>query len=337
MSSLNKSYKIQTLAKDLNLRSSDKPIETILAFCEQRVRRLLKEFSRCNKPAELQDILAAKLQTRFEVFHSNSELLAIKTRYLAAGEKRFTTLEHEFPQDVFGITFRRLSRRPWEPEYVSVIDCSGDKIYRANYTKWHELGHLLVLTDQLRISFSRTFCTQDLKDPEESLVDIIAGHFAFWPPLFARAASGPISFTRIEEVRLAMCSEASKQSALLGIVKAWRTPSVFLEARLGLKKHEQLMAKQSAFGFRQAPKATLRVSNITINDEAAEIGMRMHRNWRVPAQSIISRAFEENRDGTALEDLAWWGTSSGTRLPSMRINVQARRIDNTVQALITTA
>jgi len=53
MTSLNRSYKIQTLAKDLKLRPSDKPVETILAFCEQRVRRLLKEFSRCQRPSEL--------------------------------------------------------------------------------------------------------------------------------------------------------------------------------------------------------------------------------------------------------------------------------------------
>src|SRR5947208_14430658 len=123
MTSLNHSSKIQTLAKDLKLKSSEKPVQTILAFCEQRVRRLLKEFSRCHRPSELLEILAAKLQTRFEVFHSESDLLAIKARYVAAGEKRFATLEREFPADVFGITFRRLSRKPWEPEYVSVIDC----------------------------------------------------------------------------------------------------------------------------------------------------------------------------------------------------------------------
>lgn len=335
MTSLNRSYKIQTLAKDLKLKSSDRPVESILAFCEQRVRRFLKEFSRCSRPSDLLDILAAKLQTRFEVFCSDSELLVIKERYVGAGEKRFATLDQEFPADVFGVTFRRLSRKPWEPEYVSVIDCRGDKLYRANYTKWHELGHLLVLTDQLRISFSRTFCTQDLKDPEESLVDVIAGHFAFWPPLFAGLATGPISFDRIEEVRLAHCPEASKQSAVLGIVKAWRGPCALLEARLALKRDEQRMAAQMGFGFKQQPQATLRVSNVTVNDAAVEAGLRMPRNWRVPENSVIYRVFHESQDDSAEEDLSWWETSSGTRLPRMQVKVQARRTLNAVQALIT--
>jgi hypothetical protein len=335
MTSLNRSYKIQTLAKDLKLKSSDRPVESILAFCEQRVRRFLKEFSRCSRPSDLLDILAAKLQTRFEVFRSDPELLALKERYVGAGEKRFATLDQEFPADVFGITFRRLSRKPWEPEYVSVIDCRGDKLYRANYTKWHELGHLLVLTDQLRISFSRTFCTQDFKDPEESLVDVIAGHFAFWPPLFAALATGPISFDRIEEIRLAHCPEASKQSAVLGIVKAWRSPCALLEARLALKKDEQRLAAQTGFAFKSPPQATLRVSNMTVNDAAAEAGLRIHRNWRVPEQSVIYRVFQQNRDDSAIENLSWWETSSGARLPEIQVTVQARRTPNTVQALVT--
>jgi hypothetical protein len=335
MTSLNRSYKIQTLANDLKIKSIDKPVESILAFCEQRVRRFLKEFSGCGRPSDLLDVLAAKLQTRFEVFRSESELLAIKEKYVLAGEKRFATLEHDFPIDVFGITFRRLSRKPWEPEYVSVIDCRGDKRYRSNYTKWHELGHLLILTDQLRISFSRTFCTQDLKDPEESLVDVIAGHFAFWPPLFSELTTGPITFDRIEQIRLAHCPEASKQSAILGIVKAWQAPCVLLEAHLALKKHEQLMATQTSFTFKRRPQAALRVSNVTINDAGANVGLRMHRNWRVPERSIIFRVFHQNGDGAAGEDLSWWETSSGTRLPEMHVDVQARRTPDTVQALIT--
>jgi phosphoglycolate phosphatase-like HAD superfamily hydrolase len=282
----------------------------------------------------LLDILAAKLQTRFEAFHSDSELLAIKQRYILAGERRFATLEQEFPADVFGVTFRRLSRKPWEPEYLSVIDCRGDKVYRANYTK-HEIGHLLILTDQLRISFSRTFCTQDLKDPEESLVDVIAGRFAFWPPLFKEQTIGPISFDRIEEIRVANCPEASKQSALLGIVKAWQGPCVLLEARLALRKDQQRMAAQGTFAFRGPAQAALRVSNVTVNDAAADAGLRVHRNWRVPEQSVMFRVFNSGGDGVASEDLSWWETSSGTRLPAMTVNVEARRTADALQALIT--
>lgn len=255
---------------------------------------------------------------------------------MASGEKRFATLEQEFPPDVFGITFRRLSRKPWEPEYVSVIDCTGDKRYRANYTKWHELAHLLVLTDQMRISFSRTFCTQDLKDPEESLVDVVAGHFAFWPPLFAKETIGAVGFDRIEQIRLAVCPEASKQSALLGIVKSWQNPCLLLEARLALKKAEQQSAAQIGFSFKHKPTAVLRVCNVTANGAADDIGLRIHRHWRIPERSVIFRVFQEDGDAAAAENLAWWKTSSGSTLPALPVNVQARRTTDSVLALVTT-
>ena len=146
---------------------------------------------------------------------------------------------------------------------------------------------------------------------------------------------GPITFDRIEEVRLAHCPEASKQSAVLGIVKAWQHPCALLEARLALKKNEQSMAAQTGFEFRSQPQAALRVSNVMVNEAAAGAGLRMHRNWRVPEQSVIYRVFHDKTEASDEEDLSWWETSSGTRLPEMRVIVQARRTPNTVQALLT--
>ncbi len=333
MSRLNKAPQIQRLAQDLKLKASPDPVRTILGLCEQRVRTALKEFPSCTRPAKLLEVLAAKLQTRFEVAASDSDLLDIKNRYLHAGEKRFVTLEKEFPSDVFGITFRRLARQAWEPEYISVIDSRGAKGFRSNYTKWHEIGHLLVLTDQLRLSFSRTFCTQDFKDPEESLVDIIAGHFAFWPPLISKYAVGEVSFDRIEEVRREVCPEASRQSALLGIVKSWQSPCILLEARLGLRKKEQQLSQQH-FSFRESPKPALRVSNVTISEAAAQEHLRVHRNWRVPEQSIISLAFSAGSEMEGVEDLSRWETSSGATLDPRKVRVQAKASGESVMALV---
>ena len=99
-----------------------------------------------------------------------------------------------FRSEVFGVTFKRLSRKPWELPYVSVIDCRLDKKYRSYYTKWHELGHLLILTDQMRLAFRRTHFGLDDKDPEEALVDVIAGAFGFLPDLIKPVAKGRPSF-----------------------------------------------------------------------------------------------------------------------------------------------
>jgi hypothetical protein len=338
MTQLNKSYKIHALAKDLGLRPSADPIPAILGFCERAAHKHLKDFPSCATPGQLQQILAAKLGTKFEQIATDDDLHNIQKDYVGLGESIFATLDADLGPDVFGITYRRRAAKPWEPPYVSVIDARGDKQFRRNYTRWHELGHLFILTDQLRLSFTRTSCSQDVKDPEESLVDVIAGHFAFWPPFFQKHVTGSISFDAIEQVRTAVCPEASKASSLLGIVKLWPSPCILVEGRLALKKSEQAANQQGRFAFRKPPTPALRVSAVTINAAAQKQGFQLHRYWRVPKRSVIYELFttgEEHATGT--EDLAWWEASSGAALDSCRVQVEARRHPDSVLALITPA
>ena len=89
----------------------------------------------------------------------------------------------------------------WEPEFVSVIDSRGSKAFRAYFTKWHELAHLLTLTDQLRLSFRRTHVARNFNSPEEALMEVIAGHFGFYGPIVKPHISGTISFDAIEALR----------------------------------------------------------------------------------------------------------------------------------------
>lgn len=335
MSKLNQAYKIHTLAADLGLDSSTTPVASILQYCERIARRFVKEFPTCDSPAKLLEVCATRLGTRFEIITTNEELIEVQQRYVTLGEKGFARLDDELNNDVYGITFRRQAKKPWEPEFVSVIDARGDKQFRANYTKWHELGHLFILTDQLRLTFTRTSCSQDLKDPEESLVDVIAGHFAFWAPIFQRHIKGDVCFDAVENVRTTVCPEASKTSAVLGLVKLWPQPCILIEARLGLKKQERMGRLQANLGFLEAPVPVLRVSSITINERAQEAGLRLHRQWRVPPRSIIHRVHKGGPAGKAKENLSWWTTSDGGGLRSRPVHVEARRIGDAVQALIT--
>jgi hypothetical protein len=117
------------------------------------------------------------------------------------GEKIFAGLDKELSEDVFAITYRRNNRETWEPEFVSVIDARGAKALRAYFTKWHELAHLLTLTDQLRLSFRRTHIAKDFNSPEEALMELIAGHFGFYGPMIKPHISGAISFDAIETLR----------------------------------------------------------------------------------------------------------------------------------------
>lgn len=66
---------------------------------------------------------------------------------------------------------------------TAVIDARGDRRNRAWFTKWHELGHRLILGDSSRDSSCRTHLADGVREPEETLVDRIAGACGFHPVL----------------------------------------------------------------------------------------------------------------------------------------------------------
>jgi len=334
--SLKRSHKIHSLASDLGIRPSTDPVRDIVRFCEKRVARFLKDFPDCKTLSQLLDINASKLGTKFEEIHSDDQLNDVRTRYLHNGEKSFASLREELTPEVFGVTFKRLSRKPWELPYVSVIDCRLDKKYRSYYTKWHELGHLLILTDQMRLAFRRTHFGLDDKDPEEALVDVIAGAFGFFPDLIKPVAKGRPSFEVIEVIREQLCPEASQQASIIGIARAWPTACILLQAQMGLKRGERRDIAQDDFGFQERPKEVLRAVQVSPNDAARASNLVIFPNMRVPDRSIINKVFTGSAaDGEAVEDLAWWESSDGSRLPSAKVLVQARSGRDGVRAIIT--
>jgi len=332
---LKQSPKIYKLATDLGIKPSDNPVSDILGFCEKKVKRYLKDFSDCETLYEFLDWVAARLGTSFEEVHSDDDLNQIKLKYVQMGEKIFASLETWLSSDVCGITIKRSNSEPWEGQYVSIIDCREMKAKKAYYTKWHELAHLLILTDQMRLCFKRTLHLPD-KDPEEALVDIIAGKFGFYPPLIHPHICNKISFDEIEKLRYTLCPDASYLSSFIGFVNAWEQPCIMILCQPALKSSLQKQLTQQRFAFDEIPRPELRAIKVTSNEAAREIGLLIHQNMRVPKRSVIHSVHDREIDcGEAEEDLSWWETSDGTVLTKRRVLVEARRLWNDVYALIT--
>ena len=333
---LNQSTKIWRLAKDLGIRTVNDPVSDILNFCEKRIKKLSKDATDCHSLSDFLRWVAGKLGTSFEEIHSDSDLTEIKTKYLKQGEKMFVTLDREFSDEVLGITYRRLNRESWEPPFVSIIDCRGSNARKAYYTKWHEVAHLLILTDQLRLCFRRTVHLSD-KDPEEVMIDIIAGKFGFYNSFIKPHINGEISFEQIDSLRQSLCPEASNLSSLIGFVKAWPEPCVLALCKEGLKKSERRQAIQGGFDFNVLPVPALRAVKITANEAAKEKDILIFENMRVPERSIIHAVHNGETDyAEALEDLSWWETSSGDVLPKQKISVKAKNCWGDTYALIIT-
>jgi len=322
------------LAADLGVKHDGDPVGAIVRFCQKKIRAYIQEHP-CATPTELLQLAAIKLDTLFIEIDSDETLLRVRDEYCSRGELSFADLEHQLGPDVYAITFGLQRAGNGDRKFVSLIDCRGAKRFRSYFSKWHELAHLLTLTPQMRLRFCRTHVLPENKDPEEGLMDIVAGEFTFFPEMIAKYAIGPISFRRIEELRARLAPEASRQSAVIGLVKAWPRPCLLIRAELGLRKDQRLSQSQPGLGFAAPPQQLLRAVHANPNGAARAVGLVVPTNMRVPLESAINRVFSADHgslDGN--ENLDWW-ESKGKHLPSQPVRVEAIIRGNGVDVLIT--
>jgi hypothetical protein len=206
----------------------------------------------------------------------------------------------------------------------------------AYFTKWHELGHLLILTDQLRLEFRRTHLHLDDRDPEERLVDVLAGEFGFFGDLVEPHSEGVISFAKIESIRNLLCPGASQQATLIGIARVWPMPCILIRAEQALRKHEQRTLIQSSFGFAETPQPALRAVKASSNEAARQAGLVIFPNMRIPEDSVIAEVFRRGTgESIRIENLGSWTGSDGTMLARRTVRVEARWARDGVEALVT--
>ena len=331
---LRNSFQIARLAADLRLDHQGDPVAAILASCHKRIDAVRRKFS-CSTLSGLMRAAAAELDTLFLDIHDDAELASVRTDYLTRGELVFATLADQLGPDVYAITFKLTQPREGDRRFVTIIDCRSTKATRDYFSKWHELAHLLTLTPQARLRFCRTHAEPQEKDPEEALMDVIAGEVGFCPQLVRPHATGEVSFEKIEALRERLCPNASQQASLIGFVKSWPAPCILVEARSALKANEYRSLAQERFPFHEGPVAVLRAVNVTVNSAAERAGMSIHRNMRIPGESVIAQVFEDGPNGLeAGEDLAWWTSSSGRGLPPRPVTVRARHRWDAAEALI---
>ena len=336
MSRLDSSYKIQKLAQDLGLSMTARPCGVIMDALTKRVRKICQTYN-CASLSDLLNAVAAEVKATFLEIQTDAELEEIQARYVKRGELIFGNLVNDLSKtDDYGLTIKLIKPEPWECPYICVIDCRGDKKFRSYFTKWHELAHLLTLTPQTRLMFRRSHSRECADDPEEKLMDVIAGAFGFFVDLMPEELRQEVSFQGIAAIREEFCPEASVQASLIGIVKALPTPCILLHVEPATTKREaeRFSHGASLFGETSVPEFVLRAIHATVNPAAREADIKFIKNWRVPMSSVIQQVFETGVYSEADEDLSWWKASSGSQLQCMPVRVKARKVWGGVDVLM---
>src|SRR5262249_35122734 len=131
------------------------------------------------------------------------------------------------------------------------------------------------------------------------------------------------------------CPDASRQAAMIGIVKSLPRPCILLSAELALRKKDASNASQLRLDVGlEEPSPALRAVYVTVNDAAREEGILLRRHGRVRSESVILRVFKSGGQGESMEDLSWWKTSDGSQLSDCPVLVKARKEWDSVVALL---
>lgn len=282
----------------------------IVAYCQDQVSLWVKAHGVPSTTTELLDLVAVSLGVEFVEIHSDAEMDALLERFPPTREPVMATVRTALDDETDALTLRRNARAPWERPYLAVINCRGWHFHRRFFSKWHELAHRLIEGEQLKFAFRQTVI--DRKDPEEILVDKIAGALAFFPGVVGPCVQEELSasgftFSAVERVRARVAPDASRQATIMALLAEVPGPAWYLRCRISLSLTEARATGVTRKSFQ--PK--LRVQDVSANDRATSSGIRIHQWMRVPDRSLVAVAHASNLDRRGVELLDLWETSAG--------------------------
>lgn len=321
--------KLRQLARDLHIADDGDCLATLRDHAISTVERLSASWD-LETTDDLRLLVADHLSVKLEFLYSDEDVDAVAEKYKHVESHFRRLLRAEFlKSDTEGLLIDNPKPGKGGRDYLAIIDSRGQRAIRSYFTAWHELAHLLLYPRKQLVleGFRRTPAeNHTTKDPVESAVDHIAGYLAFWEPLFAPALSkvarGDLTFRAIESAAAAVAPGASLQAACLAAVRAWELPTAFLVGQISPKRDGS------------APR--LRVQ-IIANQAARDAGCVVRNNMRIPAESILSRTFNDplGRSLSREEDQSWWDVSGGGPLPSLSWQVQSEKHGPVVYGLLT--
>lgn len=333
---------IRQMARELGLGKHRNAEVAIREFCIERIERIMRPFAEIDNFDLFLEAVSSGLGIKFEEIQDDFDLSELVRKYASQGEIIFAELPRQLDDNTDAVLIRLSNIKQWK--YIAVIDCRNHKRWKAYFSKWHEIAHVLTMSPQAAFQFRRTLAVK--KDPEEQMVDRVAGDLAFYSPLFLPDLLARIkihkklTFDIIDDLRMSKCPKASREATIRAAISRAPIPVLMVIADYAMKKQEERLIKScqgNLFPVVGDMFPKLRAVDVVVNEKADKIGLRIHRNMEIPSGSIINETYDDVTSSDTsffnIENLDWWKHSRG-QLGLMAIQVEARKIGQRVTALI---
>jgi hypothetical protein len=329
------------LANEIGLSFSGSPSEALRNHTYERVREVASTFGDVDKLDHLLELVANSLKVDLRFVRTDQDIHRIASTFKGTSEITGGYLRNKLNEaGTEGMLALHPGRESQGFEYLAIIDARADKLFRAYFTAWHEVVHVIITPHQLKEGeVRRTPPREKRSEPEEILVDQSAARVAFFERIFRSSLKraidreGVMSFAAIESaVEGSMdgdfdIPEPSLFASARACLRVVKRPACLLQVETMLKKKEKEKIESpqnDLFGFDFEPKP--RVANLYKNEQGATL--EIQKNMRVPTDSVI---FRVHRPGSAkerevqFENQSQWETSSEGALAPQPLTVSAVR------------
>lgn len=327
---------LSEIGKGLGLRGRIQESQ-IIAHCIEQIDTIVQKSG--STPRDLKvllDLVASRLNLSIKEIRSRADLDTLLKLHPPAIEPVFARIPLELDDETDAIVIHRPNRAEWERPYLAVINCMDDHIHRRYFSKWHEIVHILLEGPQMTFSFRRT-SKSDRKLPLEQLVDRVAGHLAFYTPMFKpvldrHVSASKLTFSTIDKIREHVAPEASRHATIIASIKHTAEPLMYARLNLGLKKAEQAILDEPDLfpGTIPPPTYKLRVKDSASNTAAQKMGLQLFQNMSISSDSLAAQVFEQGGSAQASESFKLWRSDG----PAAQVTVEATKIGNDVHCLI---
>ena len=348
---------VRQIAKGLDLPIHQHTFDGIFEAVREAVYDMIADspYPKIRKLSQLERVICNARQIKIEFIDNDEDIRRIADERSYVADELETKLRNHFDKrGNAGFTCENNSHGRIGRRWLVVVDRRGSKKNGAEFTKWHEIAHVLTgffpaSNDDIEHQADTETPEKEPDSPGEQLMERIAAELLYWENLWNPQFSDKLrqvdrlTFDIIEDIRSRYQPTASFHSCAIHVVKQFHRPCYLVKADMAHNKTEKRKIVRNenqttlgpAFAPELPPKKLRLVDCVTPNHIEGPNPLEIWKHVRVPEDSVIAKVFRgEARHATEETNQAKWETSRKGSLSAVPLYVEAKAYGTNIFGLL---